>query len=301
MELSLCMIVKNGAETLEACLKSAISFVDELIIVDTGSTDNTKEICKKFGAKIYDFKWINDFSAARNESLRYATKDWILWMDADDVIPEKSAQKINLLKQFTTKAAFIFHILNRNPLTDNPACLKKTFPHLRMFPNHKGICFKNAIHESNYDSATENKITILQTDIIIHHCGYSNAETVREKAVRNYRIQLQELGFPSMTQFYEFDFGQYHIYYAPNILSVFDVSKMKSFFLGEPFYYEPEIMITDNQLNEVGQSMINKKVYDLIEADINVKKSIQDLDKAISGLTNRIPSGLRIKHELAIA
>src|SRR3989339_222145 len=76
--ISLCMITKNEGRYLEQCLNSVKEIVDEIIIVDTGSTDKTKEIAKKFKAKIIDFKWIDDFSAARNESLKHATKDWIL-------------------------------------------------------------------------------------------------------------------------------------------------------------------------------------------------------------------------------
>ena len=73
--ISLCMITKNEERYLEQCLNSVKEIVDEIIIVDTGSTDKTKEIAKKFKAKIIDFKWIDDFSAARNESLKHAAKD----------------------------------------------------------------------------------------------------------------------------------------------------------------------------------------------------------------------------------
>ncbi|MBS3100698.1 glycosyltransferase family 2 protein [Candidatus Woesearchaeota archaeon] len=92
--ISLCMITKNEGRYLEQCLNSVGEIADEIIIVDTGSTDKTKEIAKKFKAKIIDFKWIDDFSAARNESLKHATKDWILVMDADEVIEEKDLKKI---------------------------------------------------------------------------------------------------------------------------------------------------------------------------------------------------------------
>lgn len=93
------MIVKNENEVLERCLNSISDLVDEIIIVDTGSTDKTKEIASKFTDKIYDFEWIDDFSAARNYSYSKATKDYILWMDADDVIYEEDRQKFIVLKQ----------------------------------------------------------------------------------------------------------------------------------------------------------------------------------------------------------
>lgn len=101
--ISLCMIVKNEEETLERCLKSANQFVDEIVIVDTGSTDKTKEIAEKFKAKIYDFKWIHDFSAARNFAFKKATKEFILWLDGDDYITDENINKIKEIKESVTK------------------------------------------------------------------------------------------------------------------------------------------------------------------------------------------------------
>ena len=84
--LSLCMIVKDEEDCLARCLLSATPVVDETVIVDTGSTDRTKEIAKAFGAKVYDFEWTDDFSEARNLSLSKATGEWILVLDADETI-----------------------------------------------------------------------------------------------------------------------------------------------------------------------------------------------------------------------
>ncbi|MBP3953642.1 glycosyltransferase [Bacillus sp. YZJH907-2] len=96
------MIVKNEEEALGDCLKSIKDIVDEIIIVDTGSTDRTKEIAKAFTNCIYDFTWINDFSAARNFAFSKATKDYILWLDADDRLTEDNQQKFLDLKKTLT-------------------------------------------------------------------------------------------------------------------------------------------------------------------------------------------------------
>lgn len=96
------MIVKNEESVLENALNSCMSFADEIIIVDTGSTDKTKEIAKSFTDKIYDFKWCDDFSKARNFSFEKASKDYILWLDADDIILKKDQEKIIKLKQDNT-------------------------------------------------------------------------------------------------------------------------------------------------------------------------------------------------------
>jgi glycosyltransferase involved in cell wall biosynthesis len=93
------MIVKNEEETLGRCLESVQDIVDEIIIVDTGSQDRTKEIALRYKARIFDFQWIDDFSAARNYSFDQATMDYILWLDADDVIlPEDKARLLELKK-----------------------------------------------------------------------------------------------------------------------------------------------------------------------------------------------------------
>lgn len=99
VSISLCMIVKNEEDVLRRCLASITDIVDEIIIVDTGSTDSTKEIAKSFKAQVYDFKWIYDFSAVRNFSFSHATKDYIMWLDADDVIMEVDRMKLKKLKE----------------------------------------------------------------------------------------------------------------------------------------------------------------------------------------------------------
>lgn len=97
--ISLCMIVKDEEDVIARCLDSIKDIVDEIIIVDTGSTDNTKEIIKEYTDKVFDFKWIDNFSAARNYAFSKATKDFILWLDADDIILEKDREKFKQLKQ----------------------------------------------------------------------------------------------------------------------------------------------------------------------------------------------------------
>tara|TARA_Y100000310_G_scaffold345226_1_gene462890 strand:+ start:9135 stop:10988 length:1854 start_codon:yes stop_codon:yes gene_type:complete len=92
--LSVCMIVKNEAKHLEMCLKSIKDLGDELIVVDTGSSDNTKQIAAKYTEKVHDFDWVNDFSAARNFSLKQATSDWIFVIDADEVLNKKDHRRI---------------------------------------------------------------------------------------------------------------------------------------------------------------------------------------------------------------
>jgi len=97
--ISLCMIVKNEEDVLSRCLDCVLDIVDEIVIVDTGSTDNTKIIAQRYTKKIFDFQWIDDFSAARNYSYSKATMNFILWLDADDIISEEDIEKFKELKK----------------------------------------------------------------------------------------------------------------------------------------------------------------------------------------------------------
>lgn len=97
--ISLCMIVKDEEDALPKCLTSVRDIVDEIIVVDTGSVDQTKSIAAKFTDKIYDFSWIDDFSAARNFAFSKATKDYILWLDADDTLEQKDQNLFFELKE----------------------------------------------------------------------------------------------------------------------------------------------------------------------------------------------------------
>ncbi len=98
VSLSLAMIVKNEAQVLGRILSQAKVFCDELIVVDTGSTDETVSLAKSFGANVFHFDWVDDFSAARNFAFSKATGDWVLWLDADDVITEVNQQALLALK-----------------------------------------------------------------------------------------------------------------------------------------------------------------------------------------------------------
>ncbi len=97
--ISLCMIVKNEEACLGTCLKSLQGIVDEMIVVDTGSTDRTKEIAREYGASVYDFQWTGDFSEARNYSFSLAKCDYIYQADADEEIDEENRQRFLKLKE----------------------------------------------------------------------------------------------------------------------------------------------------------------------------------------------------------
>lgn len=145
--LSLAMIVKNEENTLTDSLESIKNIVDEIIIVDTGSQDKTKEIARRYTDLIFDFKWVYDFSAARNFSFSKATKDYIMWLDADDVIYEKDRQALLHLKTTLDPLVDVV-IMPYNLLSkENPNEVICTFYRERIVKRAKGFKWFDPVHE----------------------------------------------------------------------------------------------------------------------------------------------------------
>ncbi|MCM1245250.1 MAG: glycosyltransferase family 2 protein [Roseburia sp.] len=159
IEISLCMIVKNEEKVLERCLKSIADLMDEIVIVDTGSTDRTKEIAGKYTDKIYDFEWIDDFSAARNFSFSKATKDYIYAADADEVLDEENRQKFLEMKQVLLPEIDIVQMKYCNQLSQGTAYnfdeeyRPKLYKRLREFtwiePVHEMVRLDPVVYDSD--------------------------------------------------------------------------------------------------------------------------------------------------------
>jgi glycosyltransferase involved in cell wall biosynthesis len=244
--LSVCMIVKNEAKNIRAVIKNVGAVADEIIIVDTGSTDGTQDIIIDCGLSVYNFKWNTNFSAARNESLKYATCDWIMWVDADDFIPVESIEEINRLKQVDDKNFFIFTIKNINPQNSDFIGGNEFFQN-RMFPNGLNIKFEGRLHEQFTKSAESNGLTRKFTDIIIEHHGYQNPQTVAQKLKRNISIMLIDMGFPEDTVFSMFEIMGYNCFYAPNVLTIWD----NNIFIGGCNPFEHELPDNKQKQNEI--------------------------------------------------
>ncbi len=180
--LSICMIVRNEEETLPDCLENIRGLPDELIIVDTGSTDRTVAIAEQFGARVFHFEWVDDFSAARNESIRHATGDWILWLDADDRLEPKYHRSVRQLMHQPKDRSFTFVLENVG--ADDATCAQ-----VRMFPNLPGIEFTMPVHEQVTPSLIQLGIAkIAQTDVVITHTGYTDPETIYHKKQKYLQI-----------------------------------------------------------------------------------------------------------------
>lgn len=146
--LSLCMIVKNEEAALPSCLSSVKDVVDEMVVLDTGSTDGTPEIAREFGARVYHFEWCNDFSAARNESLKYVRGDWILVLDADEMLVPEIVP--NLCFAIHQHRYLLINLVRQEVGAEqSPYSLVS-----RLFRNHPDICFSRPYHALVDDSVS---------------------------------------------------------------------------------------------------------------------------------------------------
>ncbi len=194
-KISLCMIVKNEERFLDACLRSAAPCVDEMVIVDTGSTDRTVEIAQGHGARVLHFEWCNDFAAARNFALAHATGDWILSLDADEVLcPETPAKVLDLVKDPGVAG---YHMRFQNLYTS-----KKSIGvvMVRLFRNLPGLEWANRIHEQVtpklVELADREGLMMSVSDAEVEHHGYKDdVMEGRQKNDRNdelFQLHLEE-------------------------------------------------------------------------------------------------------------
>ena len=141
--IALCVIAKNEEAMIADCLDSARPFVDEMVVVDTGSTDRTVEIAEAHGARVLHFEWINDFAAARNFAIDNATSDWILMLDADERLAPESGPLLPSAAEGIPNGYFGFCVQIENKVQNRSMAHYMT----RYFPRHPGLRFVGRIHE----------------------------------------------------------------------------------------------------------------------------------------------------------
>ncbi len=167
--ISLCMIVKNEERVLARCLDSLIGLMDEIIIVDTGSTDKTKEIAKKYTDKVYDFAWVDDFSAARNFSFSKATMDYIYVADADEVLDEENRAEFQKLKEAMLPEVEIVQMYYANQKSFNTVYNFDKEYRPKLYKRLRNFLWVDPIHES-----VNLEPIVFDSDIVINHMPESN-------------------------------------------------------------------------------------------------------------------------------
>ena len=187
-KLTLSMVVKNEEKYLRECLESVKEIADEIVLVDTGSTDGTIRIAEEYGAKIFNFPWGNDFSSARNFALGKSTGDWILSLDADERLDYHSI--IEVKKTIENNALLACYCRVKFYDFDEKRNYSLSYP--RLFTNSPEIKFTGKVYEEIETSLIKNKYHLLNSKILIHHPGYTSSKEEKNKKIQRNLLLLSE-------------------------------------------------------------------------------------------------------------
>ena len=192
MKVSACVITKNEEKNIGKWLQEMSLLADEMIVVDTGSTDSTVNMAKKAGAKVFNFEWINDFSAAKNYAIEKATGDWILFLDADEYFTEATRKNVRPLLETNYKKDNVGSIRCRltNIDVDRKNKIVDAMVQVRIFKNIPQIRYHGKIHE-NIKNTGKAIGMIFSNDIEIYHTGYSSS-IIKSKSERNLKFLLEK-------------------------------------------------------------------------------------------------------------
>ncbi|MGN7457234.1 tetratricopeptide repeat-containing glycosyltransferase family 2 protein [Paenibacillus pasadenensis] len=236
MLISLCMIVKNEELVIERCLDSLKEVVDEIIVIDTGSIDRTKQLALSYTDHVHDFVWVNDFSRARNEAIRRANGRWILFLDADEYFAPGDAAKLrSFLEQAEPSPTVVYAINVINFVGKSKEKSVLTSGEIpRLFPNGFGIQYERPIHEQLYSPHGE--LLSALAPVSIFHTGYLQ-EVVKEKD----KLQRNAGLFKELKQ--QSGFSAYDYYTLGNEAAV------AKNFVKAIYYYERSLKKQKNALN----------------------------------------------------
>jgi tetratricopeptide (TPR) repeat protein len=175
------MIVKNEEAMLPGCLESVRDVAEEIVVVDTGSTDRSVEVARSYGAKVAHFQWRDDFSAARNESLSHAGGEWVLVLDADERLAAESREELLRLVREPDLAGV--NVWLRSRLPEGQGVSEMSTPYCRLFRNLPDIRFSGLVHEQILPAISRRGGKVAASSIVINHLGYERPSP--EKLVRN--------------------------------------------------------------------------------------------------------------------
>lgn len=205
--ISVCIITKNEEKNIEKCLAPLAPYNFEIIVVDTGSTDSTKEIAQKYTDKIYDFEWIDDFSAARNFSLKKASHNYVLVLDSDEFLTDLDIEGVYQAIEEHPKAV---GLLLRHSSYDSDGTLSGYTDRVERLFHKQYYYYKFPIHEQVTEISSDN--TIYQRydlPLTVEHVGYAGSkEALRQKAERNNALLFKEIERDPANPYLYFQVGQ---------------------------------------------------------------------------------------------
>jgi len=275
--ISINLIVKNEATRIADAVNSIKPLASEIIVIDTGSTDNTPQICTRLGCEVYYQSWNDNFSDMRNIALSYSVSDWILVIDADEVarfsLLDLPLEQMNDPKIGGINLKIINHI------DENDDSIISKHRYTRLFRNDKSINFTGRIHEQIRESIEE-KYEIYDSDLVIEHFGYRTID--KEKLERNTRLLEQDIEADAD------DWKYYHL--AETLFSAGDKDKAQSIF--EKIVKSPEL--TELQLDRVktrlGQLYLGSDRYEDAVSVLSFKSE----DKDTEGLRQYVLAAVKL-------
>ncbi len=208
VRVSLTVIARDEEKNLPHCLESVRGIFDEIVVVDTGSVDCTREVAREYGAEVFEFAWIDDFAAARNAALGHATGDYAFWLDADDVIePGQRAALRMLLDGLRSgdEAAYVVRCAC-DPGSDGSGG-STVVDHIRLFPLRPDVRWSYRVHEQILPALRRAGVPVRWTDLVVRHTGYADVALRARKLDRDARILMEELADRPEEPFVLFNLG----------------------------------------------------------------------------------------------
>jgi tetratricopeptide (TPR) repeat protein len=209
----MCMIARDNERTIRAALESIRPWVGELIVVDTGSTDRTPQICAELGARVYRHQWPDSFAAARNLSLQYARGEWVFWMDTDDTMPPDCGQRFSRLVLGPHDDNVLGYVMQVHCPGAGPDGQHDVtvVDHLKLFRNRPDLRFEFRIHEQVIPSIRRAGGLVQRTDIYVVHSGADHTPAGRRKKLdRDLRLLRLDLAERPDHPFVLFNLGMTH-------------------------------------------------------------------------------------------
>ena len=193
--VSLTMIVRDEEKNLSSCLESVRGLFDEIVVLDTGSKDRTIEIARSFGARVFDFVWVDDFAAARNAALARATGDYAFWLDADDLIEPPERTKLEALLRSLGRGGKMPAYVIRCACDPGPdgSGGDTVVDHIRLFPLIEGVRWTYRVHEQILPALKRAGVPLDWPEITVRHTGYADRALRMRKLDRDWRILCEEL------------------------------------------------------------------------------------------------------------
>ncbi len=197
LPLAVCIIARNEQERLRGCLDSVAPIASQIVLVDTGSTDETAQVASRYGAEVHHFRWCDDFAAARNESLRHARGEWILYLDADEQLDAESARQLRALlqQQPPQVGGLLCTIVSPHRVgSGGRETHRGAYPRLFRNYGYPRLAFRGRVHEQITPAIIECGGAIIHSPIVIQHHGYDiPPEQLEAKVRRNYHLLIQHV------------------------------------------------------------------------------------------------------------